>query len=86
MCECRKELEQDSSGAIAQHISRKFRGAPTNKIDFDEVAFPMVRVEGAVKMRCVTYSNVKVTVEGRKKAVSITVLHTFCPFCGVKYD
>jgi hypothetical protein len=46
----------------------------------------MVREEGAVKMRCVTYSNVKVTVEGRKKAVSITVLHTFCPFCGVKYD
>jgi len=87
MCDCHKELEKDENGAIAQHISRKYKGAPVGKIDFDEVAFPMSRDKaGAVHMRCVTYSNIKVAVEGRKKPVAVTVLHGFCPFCGVKYE
>lgn len=87
MCDCRKEIEADKDGAVAAHISKKYKGAPVVKIDFDETAFPFARdSNGAVKMRCVTYSNIKVTAEERKRPVSVTILHSFCPFCGVKYE
>ena len=86
MCDCRKQIEEDQNGAIASYISRKYKGATAGKTDFHEVAFPFKRDDsGAVKMSCVTYSTVKVSVEGKEKPVKVTILHSYCPFCGVKY-
>lgn len=33
-----------------------------------------------------TMSHVELTCESRKRPVSHTLIHTFCPFCGQKYE
>ena len=33
-----------------------------------------------------TYTDLEVEIEGRKSKVKTQIIHTFCPFCGAKYD
>lgn len=33
-----------------------------------------------------TYSTAYCTIPGKKKRVEKLILHSFCPFCGEKYD
>lgn len=86
MCDCRNRLEEDKEGFIAAFVARNHKGAAATRIDFDGVAFPMIRTEGdGIKLGCVTTSNLKVVVEGKKKPVIVPVMHSFCPLCGAKY-
>lgn len=87
MCDCRTQLEQDSDGKIKENVAKKFKGAEIDGIDFNEIAFPLSRnAEGAVRMRVLTISTLKVALKGLNKLAKVTILHSFCPFCGVKYD
>lgn len=86
MCDCRKALEEDKDGLIAAFIAKNHKGAGPDRIEFEGVVFPLIRTkEGVIKMGCVTTSNLKVAVKGKVRPVSVPVMHSFCPFCGVKY-
>lgn len=86
MCNCMKELEEDKEGLVAAFVERRYKGSHLERINFDGVAFPMSRDNGAVKIRCVTYSTMKADVDKRTRPASVTVLHSFCPFCGGKHE
>jgi hypothetical protein len=86
MCDCRGGLEKDEDGAIAAFIARNHKGAATESISFEGVAFPLFKsASGSLSMGCVTTSTLKVKVGGKVKPVSVPVMHGFCPFCGGKY-
>ena len=86
MCECRQNLKDDKEGLIAAHVAKKYRGATIKSSDLHEVAFPLVRSEGGVSLRMVTYNTLRVVTNERKKYVVVDILHSYCPYCGVKYE
>ena len=85
MCECLKELEKGCGDKLAEWLKSKHK-ATFKSAEYREVAFPLVREEsGATRMMSTTYSTLRISINEKKKPVDCTIIHTFCPFCGVKY-
>jgi hypothetical protein len=78
MCDCVKRIEEKTKESFTE--SKRFK-KPVVRVQLDGVAFP--RGTGALGMR--TYNDLLVYLEGQKKKERVAMLHTFCPFCGVKY-
>ena len=79
MCECVKELE----AKLLENISATKRyKKPVKGVSLNGVGFPIVG--GKLMVR--TYSDVMVTLDGQKKEERVTMFHTYCPFCGTKYE
>lgn len=76
MCDCLYE--------IPKKIHDKF---PTyNNKNVEEVEVHHVWLFSDSGMRKGTATDFELSLEGQKKKHSITVNHTFCPFCGKKYE
>jgi hypothetical protein len=85
MCDCRKDLRADEEGKVRDFVAKKYK-ATVKSSDLHEVAFPFVRGEAGISLRSVTYSTLRVETNERKKPVVVDILHSYCPFCGVKYE
>ncbi|MBT0664744.1 hypothetical protein KI809_10575 [Geobacter pelophilus] len=85
MCNCRTTLESDEQGSIKEFLAKHHK-ATIKRSSFKETAFPIVKSkDGSTKMLCVTYSTLNVETNKKKKPIDVTIMHSFCPFCGVKY-
>jgi len=85
MCDCRKSLESDEAGKIKEFITKHHK-ATIKSMSFKEIAFPISQSErNGLKLRCVTYSTLEVQTNEKKKPIKVEILHSFCPFCGMKY-
>lgn len=72
MCSCLRETEDELEkiGYTGAQLSSAF-----------------VQIGGAIKVRTYTNANYEVeTKTGKKKIKKIPVTHTYCPFCGEKYE
>ena len=81
MCNCNKEIEQKTEALILEQ-----------KKDILHVDYTMLnRTIGGdiskVGIVC-TYSGIKKLINGKQKRFdsTISIIATYCPFCGVKYD
>jgi hypothetical protein len=84
-CNCIETLKADESGKIAEFVARK--KATVKKISFNGLGFPWIRKEdGSAKLGCATLSILEVELNEKKKPLKIDILHSYCPFCGVKYE
>ncbi len=84
-CNCIETLKADESGKIAEFVKRK--KATIKKINFNGLGFPWIRKEdGSTKLGCATLSILEVETNEKKKPIKIDILHSYCPFCGVKYE
>jgi hypothetical protein len=84
-CACIESLKKDESGKIAEYLARQ--KATVKKIDMKQIAFPLVKKEdGSTELRCTTLSVLEVETNEKKKPLKIDILHSYCPFCGVKYS
>lgn len=85
MCKCIEQLKADEGGLIAKFVAKQ--KATIKKIEFNQVGFPFIRrVDGSTKLGMATLSVMEVETNEKKRPMKIDILHTFCPFCGVKYN
>ncbi len=72
MCDCIQQFEE---GILSQPI----KGKKVLKAEIVTAAI-MFR-SGTIQ----TISQAEVSLEGQKKKVIRSLIHNFCPFCGIKY-
>ena len=80
MCECVKELEKKTLDYLRGE-GRSFK-KPVVKTRLKDVSFPVIK--NTLVMR--TSSDLEIELEGQKKKPTKAIIHSFCPFCGVKYE
>lgn len=78
MCECLLEIPKK----LVQN--QPLKGKVVTVAEVSEATFVYSESKNNMDMR--TYSDVELQVEGKKRPVTQKMLHTFCPFCGVKYE
>ena len=76
-CNCTTELE---AKVVVEH---QHKGKAILKAEIPK-GFIIKKTENGQKMTTSTYTEVEVQVEGMKRAQVVQLLHTYCPFCGVK--
>lgn len=76
-CQCVGKIRTATIGARVQ------RGEITGA-DFRHIALYMP--QGSNVMTTRTFSEMSITIKGRKTPVNQTVVHKYCPFCGEEYD
>lgn len=79
MCDCVKEIEAKAMESFATTPRYK---KPVQGVSLKGVGFPIVG--GKMLMR--TCSDIEVTLDGQKKVERMTMFHTYCPYCGTKYE
>lgn len=85
MCKCIETLKADEHGLIAKFVAKQ--KATVKKIEFNQIGFPWIRnTDGSNRLGMATLSILEVETHERKRPLKIDILHTFCPFCGVKYN
>ncbi|MCK5606333.1 hypothetical protein KAR91_30815 [Candidatus Pacearchaeota archaeon] len=82
-CNCIKEIEttcfkktQDLQKENLKHLRKT-----VEKATFRDTCWPIINNT----MTSRTCNTVEIKLEGQKKKKTMTAMHTFCPFCGVKY-
>lgn len=84
MCDCIEILKKDESGKIKEFVARQ--KATVKKISFNQLGFPWIKNDdGSTKLGCATLSVLEVETNEKKRPIKIDILHSYCPFCGVKY-
>lgn len=79
MCDCVKTIE----GRLLEKFSTEDRfKKPIAGVKLENVVFPF---EGG-KLSMKTSSTISVELEGQKRKKTVDIGHTFCPFCGKKYE
>jgi hypothetical protein len=85
MCSCIEDLKKDEAGLVKSFIAKQ--KATIKKINFNQIGFPWIRcADGSTKLGCATLSVLEVETNEKKKPIKIDILHSFCPFCGAKYE
>lgn len=76
-CKCIEELLHNAD--LRDHLEKKAK-RPVGEMQLDEVSFNFKTGEAK------TFSTVSAVPVERKKRVTVIIVHSFCPFCGEKYE
>lgn len=79
MCDCITEIEKT---ALDDMQEKKRYKKPVAAVRMEGVVFPIT----GDKMTTRTCNVLEVELEGQKKRQEVSMFHTYCPFCGQKYD
>jgi len=78
-CTCVSDLEKK----LLAHFSEQGKyKKPVKGVRILGIAITFGRNETKIR----TCSSIEVELEGQKKKETISMFHTFCPFCGIKQD
>lgn len=80
MCNCLNDIQEKIIQKYSVWKSKKVEDVKAPKV------FYMIETETENKMVSGTASEFDLKLEGIKKEHPVQVRHTFCPFCGIKYD
>ncbi len=75
MCNCIKEAEEKLTENCKKETYRK---------PFENVRLQKHSVIATGTFKTATYSTALIKLTGQKKLVEMSVMHSFCPFCGEK--
>jgi len=78
MCECITKAEEKADEMIRG--GNQFK-KPVKKVRVTGIAWPIINNEMTLR----TCSKLEIELEGQKKKPEMTLIHTYCPFCGEKY-
>lgn len=76
-CDCISEIEERLKSHLIENAQFK---KPVVDVKLSEVAM----LFGAGSLSSNTYTTLLIRLEGQKKKNTMNIVHTFCPFCGVK--
>ena len=79
MCNCVEEIEEKVLARKAEDPRIK---KPIERVRMRDQAIRL----GTAGTGVDTFSIFELTLEGQKKKVPVTVIHSHCPFCGEKID
>lgn len=79
MCNCINEIEEK---ALSHLREKKQFKKPVNTARLHGVTFPLIG-DTLISRTC---NMLKVELEGQKKQPEIIIAHSYCPFCGEKYE
>lgn len=79
MCNCVKDIEVRM---LENFKSSDRYKKPVQAVSINDVGFPIV--DG--KLLMLTCSTLEVTIDGQKKKEKVNMFHSYCPFCGLKYE
>lgn len=79
MCNCVKYIEKQVNENLSSLGKYK---KPIKCVSMTGIGYPIY--DGNVCTRTANY--IEVELEGKKKNEQLTMFHSFCPFCGVKYE
>jgi len=77
MCDCIKEIPSKIKEAHPE-----WKGRKVQKVQMANVTFPLDRN----KISMITNQELELSLEGRKSVDRVPLAHSFCPFCGEKYQ
>lgn len=76
-CDCRKTLAAELVN------NQTFKGKPITKAEIDMSLISIEKESGGKILAGCTYTEAEIIVEGYKRPQKFSILHSFCPFCGV---
>ena len=77
MCVCVRDIENKAKETFSDG---RFKRAVLS-VRMDGVVFPIHHNDVGMK----TSNQLEVTLSGQKKRPTVTMMHSYCPFCGEKY-
>lgn len=78
MCDCIKNIEKDLPEKTGEISGKKIISA-----SMQNVVFPMSNLKITGK---ITTQPIELKLDGRKTPFKSSLSHTFCPWCGEKYE
>ncbi|NOR69999.1 MAG: hypothetical protein GQ532_09965 [Methylomarinum sp.] len=78
-CNCISEVTARLKSHLVENPQFK---KPVVDVQLSEVAM----LFGKGDLKSCTYTTLLITLEGQKKKNKTDILHSFCPFCGVKIE
>lgn len=78
-CTCIKDIEKK---AFAQLVEKGRFNKPVKAVRIKGIVIQF----GGAKAVAITSNALEIELEGQKKLETINMVHSFCPFCGVKQE
>ena len=79
MCNCIKDIEEK---ALERLVEQKRFKRPIKRVEMMGIIFPFAGGTLSVK----TANTLCIELEGQKRKHEISMAHSYCPFCGDKYE
>lgn len=83
MCDCIEKFEQKAAEDMAAKIGQIKNAEITDAPEFENKVWPLVD-NNFRPLRVASILKGKYTIGKASRTYSVTVLFTYCPFCGVK--
>ncbi|OPX57044.1 hypothetical protein SAMN02745127_02096 [Oceanospirillum multiglobuliferum] len=80
MCDCITDIEKQATAKLQQSSSFK---KPVREVRMKGIVYPLT---DRLNIGMVTCNFLEVELEGQKKRHEMSISHSFCPFCGEKYE
>lgn len=79
-CNCISDIER----RVKEHVIKNGKmKKPVNDVRMQGV---VIGVTDGNDMYTRTANTMEITLEGQKKKETMSMFHSYCPFCGVKYE
>lgn len=78
-CNCISEIEEKVQANITE---RGLYKKPVRRVTLQGVTF----VVNGNRMETKTYNTMDIELDGQKKHETLSMVHSFCPFCGTKIN